>query len=549
MLINRLAPSVMPMALYDDSLKDVHDLIRTLGVHSILQLPFALGNEQGLSIIALREITDTPWNQADVTELSLLTPIFFAALTRCSKKEEDSSTKPEEKNKITVTRPQKELAALYRLSKELSGFLRIEEIFERAFCVIRDELGIKRMWIGLLNDTNTRIVEQAAYGHGWRRRLGKVNIEIVGTEHPIAQVLTYRKPLIVQDLQKTLKKFGVSRPFPKTRDKSVGLMPLAAGGKVLGVIAFELLPAYETRDSQLDLLRSLASEIAPRLLAKKLEEHVSRSEKMRTAGLLAAGIAHNFNNLLQAIMGQSSLLEMQSGDKARVEKASKIINDAANKGASLVKQLISFAHLEEPYAELTNINAIIERSAPELKRTLQQDQELIFHLADELPRVFADPRQIMRILRILVTNSQEALDTAHGSIHIYTNKYRVDEQNTDIELEQGDYVQIKVQDNGRGMNTEALSRCFEPFYTTKNVDPTSGLSMSGAGLGLAAAYALSLKNGGKLSVESQLGRGTTFTLSVPIAPDEISSRRAKKNSVGKNSGKTIPLNGSKMKRL
>lgn len=411
----------------------------------------------------------------------------------------------------------KNLAALYRLSHELSGFLSLEEIFHKAFDVIKAEVGLSRIWLGLLNETNTRIIGQAAFGPGWKRRLVEINVEIEGREHPIAQVVASRSAIIIEDPEEVLSEFGVKRFFSRFSTNSVGLVPLISGGQVLGVLAFQAGAGEPKIDkSELRLLSSLASEIAAVLLSKRLEERVGASEKMRTAGLLAAGIAHNFNNLLQAILGQASLLELQGKDQPPIERAAKIINDAAIKGASLVKQLLSFANLEEPSAELADINAVIERNKESLRRQLGDEQELQFQLADSLPKTFADPEQVMRILNSLTKNATEA-SPAKGRIEIFSDSITVDRDSPHYEVPYGEYIRIGIRDEGEGMDPETKRRCFEPFFTTKDVDPSSGLSMSGAGLGLAAAYALARKNGGRLVVDSRKGHGSVFTLYIPIS--------------------------------
>lgn len=411
----------------------------------------------------------------------------------------------------------KNLSALYRLSHVLSGFLSIDEVFQKSFEVIRDELGFKRLWLGLLDETGTRLIGQSAYGPGWRRKLVQINVEIGGEDHPIAQVVRSKMPVIIGDPETLMGDFGVKRFFSRFAVKSVGLVPLVSGGQVLGVLAFQ----PDTTNANLDeeeitLISSLAAEIARALRAKRLEERAGDSEKMRTAGLLAAGIAHNFNNLLQAILGQASLLEMQDKHSPEVQKAASIVNDAATKGASLVKQLMSFANLEEPSSEVCDLEAVIENSADGLKRQLSPVKRLNIEMSHQLPKAYADPRQVMRILSALVLNANEATDE-NGEVTIFSDRVEVEAEGPHYEVPVGDYVRIGVRDNGKGMDAETRRRCFEPFFTTKNVDPSSGIGLSGAGLGLAAAYALARKNGGRLVVESNKGRGSLFLLYLPVA--------------------------------
>ena len=413
----------------------------------------------------------------------------------------------------------KNLAALYRISHELSAFLSLDEIFQSAFGIIRDELDLRRLWLGLLNEAGTRIVGQAAYGPGWKKRLVEMNVEIEGREHPIAQVVTTRKALIIDNPEEALGAFGIRRFFSRFGIHNIGLVPLIAGGQVLGVLAFQPEPDQpKLEEEEMTLLSSLASEIAAVVLSKRLEERIAQGEKMRAAGLLAAGIAHNFNNLLQAILGQASLLEMQFQSEQRITKPAKTINEAAQKGAALVKQLVSFANLEDPISEMCDVNAVIERSKGSIARNLKDEQKIDLALNEGLPRAYVDPRQLLRILQTLATNAGEAMP-ADGVIHIFTDNVQVGRESPHYEVPYGDYVRIGVRDEGVGMDAETKRRCFEPFFTTKNLDPRSGLSLTGSGLSLAAAYALTRKNGGRLVVDSQPGKGSTFTIYLPAKVD------------------------------
>ena len=412
----------------------------------------------------------------------------------------------------------KNLAALYRMSRELSRFLPLEEIFQRAFSVIRDELGLKRLWLGLLNESGTRIVGQAAHGPGWKRRLVQMNVEISGRDNPIAQVIATASPVVVEDADRVFRQFGVKRLFSRLKITSVVLVPLVSEGMVMGVLAVQPQPGEVLAEEDTRLLSSLAAEIGTVLQAKRLEDRVDQAEKMRTAGLLAAGIAHNFNNLLQAILGQASLLKMQRSKPEAVEKSSTIISESAMRGAEMVKQLLSFANLEEPNYELCDVNAVIERGVKNIRRLLAENQKLVLSLRESLPRAYIDPSQVVRILGNLVSNSSQAMPTG-GVIQIFSDSIIVDRASPHYEVPYGSYIRIGVRDSGVGMDEETRRRCFEPFFTTKNVDPGSGLGMTGGGLGLAVAYALARRNGGRLVVDSRPGQGALFTLYLPVGEE------------------------------
>ncbi|MCB0359209.1 MAG: GAF domain-containing protein, partial [Bdellovibrionales bacterium] len=409
------------------------------------------------------------------------------------------------------------LAALYRVSHELSRHLTMDDIFHAAFTTVREELGLKRLWLGLLNETGTRIVGQAAYGPGIKRRLAEINIDLTGAEHPLAQVIRSRRPLIVEDAENQLRAFGIQRIFSRLEIDQVVVVPLVSGGQVVGLLVVQPSESDDLLgDESLTLLRSLAAEIATAILARRLEERVAEGEKMRTAGLLAAGIAHNFNNLLQAILGQASLLEMQADSPEKVMRASHFIHEAATKGASMVRQLMSFAQLEQPRREPLDINALVEASVRAAADIAAQPRIVKQRLTKAAPRVLVDGGQFRQILTNILLNAYDA-SGPDEAILVSTDALTVDQHSPLFEVPYGEYVRITIQDSGHGMDEETRTRCLEPFYTTKNVDPGSGLGMSGSGLGLAAAYALTRRNGGNLVLESRPGEGTTVTLYLPVS--------------------------------
>lgn len=420
------------------------------------------------------------------------------------------------------------ITALYRMSHELSRNLELEDIFQHAFRVIRDELGLRRIWLGLLNEQGTRIVGKAAFGPGWKRKLVHMTVDATNNDHPIARVVSQLRPLIITDPNELSESFGARRLLSRFAVESIALIPLVSSGQVLGVLAVQL----ETSNVQatnagasssaniidsddMTLLISLGNEIAAAVLGKRFEERIAEGEKMRAAGLLAAGIAHNFNNLLQAVLGQASLLEMQKGEPMQVAKAARIITEASKRGAGLVRQLLSFAQLEEPIKEAFDVSSFMTRSISGLKGYIKDGQDIVVEVANSLPFAFADSRQVLRILGSLVRNASDAM-LGGGKIYISCNSVLVDKDSPHYEVPYGSYVCIGVKDTGIGMDEDIKRRCFEPFFTTKNVDVVSGLSMTGSGLGLAAAYALARRNGGRIVVDSAPGQGALFTLYIPV---------------------------------
>lgn len=411
----------------------------------------------------------------------------------------------------------KNLTALYRISHELSFISPLEDIFTQAFAIIRDELGLKRLWLGLVDGGAKRIIGQAAYGPGWKKKLVEIDVEITDPTNPINQVIEEKKVLLVNEPEKLLGPVLLRRFFSHFALKSLVLAPLVSRGQILGVLAVQ--PSSQDarfEEEDLALLSNLANEIATLILTKRLESRINEGEKMRSIGLLAAGIAHNFNNLLQAVLGQASLLEMGKSNETQVEKAAKIISEAAMKGAGLVRQLLSFANIDTPQTQTCQINDIINSEVKNWNGLLAANQQLKLSLKTELPRAIIDPRQFIRIMNILIANAADSMKEKGGLIQIFSDTLPTEQELVHFEVPLGNYIRVGVRDRGVGMDDETKKRCFEPFFTTKNVDPGSGLSISGAGLGLATAYALARKNGGRLVVDSRLGQGSVLTIYLPI---------------------------------
>ncbi|MCB0311273.1 MAG: GAF domain-containing protein, partial [Bdellovibrionales bacterium] len=234
------------------------------------------------------------------------------------------------------------LAALYKLTHELSRFLTPREIVEHAFPIIKEEFSCKRIWLGVLNEQGTHLVGQGGSGPGVRGRLLNIQIELNLRHDAIDQAIRTRQPVVVRRGEK-LECSGLNKIVQQLQLETIVIVPLVSLGQVVGLLVIEpSLAAAFFAQRKLPLLASMASEIASVLLARRFEAQMADADKMRMAALLASGVAHNFDNLLQAVMGQASLIEMQSPEKSPAREAAETIIESAAKGAALIKQLLSF---------------------------------------------------------------------------------------------------------------------------------------------------------------------------------------------------------------
>ncbi len=243
---------------------------------------------------------------------------------------------------------------------------------------------------------------------------------------------------------------------------------------------------------------------------KSLEKQFVQSQKMQAIGQLAGGVAHDFNNLLTAISGHCDLLMLRHDpgdpDFGDLEQ----INQNANRAASLVGQLLAFSRKQNLQLEVLDMRDTLSDLAHLLNRLVGAQISLTLTHDPKLMSVRADRRQIEQVIMNLVVNARDALEGAGGEIAIETRnmKLQADLKRDRVLVPQGDYVLVKVTDNGVGIPKESLNKIFEPFWTTKTIG-------QGTGLGLSTAYGIIKQSGGFIFADSQIGKGTSFSIFFP----------------------------------
>jgi PAS domain S-box-containing protein len=265
-----------------------------------------------------------------------------------------------------------------------------------------------------------------------------------------------------------------------------------------------LSPIME-EDGNIPYVVGIAKDVT---VERELEEQLRQSQKMEALGKLAGGVAHDFNNLLTVISGYSSLLLHSSKSDPDLLEASRAIEEAAQSGAALTRQLLAFSRRRVTQPAPLDVNGVVDRVRQMLERLIAEDIELEIDLDPRLPPVLAGVTQIEQVLMNLVINASDAIGK-RGVIRVSTERVAAAE----LELrasgtERG--VRITVSDDGCGMTQEIMAQIFEPFFTTKE-------SGSGTGLGLSTVYGIVQEIEGHLRVSSQPGRGTTFEIDLPGA--------------------------------
>lgn len=238
-----------------------------------------------------------------------------------------------------------------------------------------------------------------------------------------------------------------------------------------------------------------------------------QSEKMRALGTLAAGLSHDFNNILSIIRGSAQIIEANLRDEEKIRARVGRIKMVVDQGAGLIKALLTFGKSSTRHKEMCQVNPMVEETVRLLGDKFLQDITLEWELAADLPSAPAVPDFVRQSLLNLILNASDAM-SGHGVITLRTGRWP--HLPPDLDLSPGqasDYVYIQIQDQGTGIPQEIRSRIFEPFFTTKAFS-----SRRGTGLGLTMVYELAKNQGHGIQILSEKGHGTRFTLILPVNP-------------------------------
>ncbi len=237
---------------------------------------------------------------------------------------------------------------------------------------------------------------------------------------------------------------------------------------------------------------------------KLLEEQLLQSQKLEGIGQLAGGVAHDYNNILNVVIGYSELLKRKFKGNDQAQQSIEAVLAAAKRGAGLTRQLLAFARKEITSPKIMNMNTAIDSIREMLHRIVGENLRLVFVPGKNLWNIKIDATQFDQILVNLATNARDAIRDI-GTITMTTENVGAFEASllNHPDIETREYVKMSFRDDGEGMSREVMKRVFEPFFTTK-------AKGSGTGLGLSTVYGIVRQNGGAITVSSEPGKGTVF---------------------------------------
>jgi len=267
-------------------------------------------------------------------------------------------------------------------------------------------------------------------------------------------------------------------------------------------------------DGSIQGVLGVATDITERRRAERAlresEEKLRHAQRLEAVGSLAGGVAHDFNNLLTAMFGHLKFLRGKVGGSEELRAEIDAVEHAANRAATLTRQLLAFSRKQVLQLRVVELNAIARGMETMLKRLIGEDVELVVQAGSERSWIRADAGQIEQVVINLVVNARDAMP-AGGKLTIRTFDVASGVGRPES-LRSGSYVALVVSDTGRGMDAATLERAFEPFFTTKAVG-------EGTGLGLSTVYGIVKQSEGEVFVTSAPGEGATFTLYFPSAAE------------------------------
>ncbi len=293
------------------------------------------------------------------------------------------------------------------------------------------------------------------------------------------------------------------------RKKSVGLYPIRAKNKKEEIVHLETASnILEDKTGGFLGTKGILRDVTEH---SKLEERLRQSQKFEAIGTLAGGVAHDFNNILSAIIGYGhlTLMKMRKDDPLRYNINQ--ILESSKRATVLTQSLLAYSRKQPVNLVVVDLNALVRRFEQFLKRLLREDIELKTIYAERVLNIIADSGQIEQVLMNLVTNARDAMPDG-GRLTIETRLVTLEKDFVDNHGYgvPGEYALLMATDTGTGMDEQTKLKVFEPFFTTKEVG-------KGTGLGLAMAYGIVKRHEGYINIYSEVGRGTTFKIYLPLA--------------------------------
>lgn len=429
---------------------------------------------------------------------------------------------------------ERELDAIYSLVTTSHG----KELFERAATSLAEIVGMPYVFVGELQGAQMRCL--VLYNHGTVER---------GSLHPLegspCENIRSSKQSCFMERGAAERHAGDSF-LQSWKIEAFAGMPMLDGRRdVIGVVTLMDTKPHAFTDHEKRMISVVVQRLASELdmfAQRQREEHLSQqllqAQKMESLGTLAGGVAHDFNNILGAVLGYTTLIKKRVKPDEQTARYLEAIEKSAQRAASLSKQLLSFSHKSQGTIERVALNDLINDTLHILASSFPKTIAITTTLAEGLPAVQGDANLLGQVVMNLCINARDAIEECGrgngGSITIATAALHAPAGFVDARMtaDPGTYVCLTVRDNGAGMKPEVRERIFEPFFTTK-------AKGRGTGLGLSMVYGIVRNHGGYVDVSTEMNKGTEFRIFLPAARDNGEAKSAASADLPRGQGERV----------
>jgi PAS domain S-box-containing protein len=393
-----------------------------------------------------------------------------------------------------------------------------EDKFNRAFMLGPDFISISRMKDGKFIDVNDNFIR--IFGYGRDAVIGKTAEEMsIWSDHDARELF----------IKKLEDKGEVNNYETHFRIKDGSLIPCLVSARPIEIKGEKCI---------ISITRDISERKRAEEKERILEAHLQQSRKMEAVGVLAGGIAHEFNNALAVVAGNLELLQMGLPDHENVLKFGQAAKTSVYRMSNLTSQLLSYARGGKYRPENVSLSDVVKDTLAIMKYDVDPEISIETVLPNNISHVNADLTQLQTVLSVIVTNATEAIE-GQGHLRVTTGDTVFGEEDAGafLALKAGKYTYLTIEDDGRGMDEETRNRIFEPFFTTK---------FQGRGLGMAAVYGIVKNHDGYIYIDSEPGKGTAIRIFLPSV--EVVEKEAKiaEPELGPGSGTILVVEDEEM---